>query len=74
MSTEKHYYIDAATGERIGFYKERSGWGQWHTIHAFFCPWCGKVIKLVVNWHGPTPNGGFCCAYCNHVVSFSGSK
>jgi hypothetical protein len=54
--------------EKLGYYKTRCGWGKWHTVHAFLCPHCNKLLKSVINWHGETPRGGFLCPYCNKVV------
>ena len=31
---------------------------------------CGHKIRLVKNWHGPTPKGGIRCPKCEKVVGF----
>jgi len=54
--------------QKFGYYKERCGWGKWHTVHVFPCPHCKETLKSIVNWHGTVPRGGFLCNYCNKIV------
>lgn len=57
---------------RIGIYARRSEFGRWHRVSAFICPHCGEVTSLVINWHGPTPRGGYYSPCCGALLDFSG--
>jgi hypothetical protein len=41
-------------------------------VNLYICPTCKHVNKVVKNWHGPTPRGGFYCngKDCKQVIGF----
>lgn len=46
--------------ERVPFKKSR-------IIRVYECDGCKREMRLVQNWHGSTPPGGFICSTCGTV-------
>ena len=50
-------------------YKARLRFGPPDTIRVYRCRRCGAEQRVVQNWHGPAPVGGFSCE-CGDVIRF----
>ena len=49
----------------------RTGFGRMSKVNLYLCPKCGNLNRIIVNWHGPAPRGGFYCnGNCGQVIGF----
>ena len=57
------------THPTISSKKERTGFGRWSLVYTRKCLETGKELRVVKNWSGPRPVGGFVCPHCKKIAT-----
>jgi hypothetical protein len=60
------------THPTISYKKERTGWGKWSIVYTRKCIETGKLFRIIKNWHGGVPVGGFICSHCGKIANIGG--
>jgi hypothetical protein len=53
---------------QVRYEKRRGFQPPWYTVKIYRCE-CGHESTSRVNWHGPTPRGGFYCPKCGTIIT-----